>query len=276
MSEKIVKRLLTVAGSLFTVAFCLAPFLYMLLVSLARRPDFLSPGTAFEFTLENYRRVLAAGTHPFLRYLFNSLFVSLVSAAAAVLIAASAAYALTRLRLPGRGAVLVSVLAVSLLPQVSLVGFLFILMSRLGWINTYPALIFPYIAWLLPLALWITVSYFARLPRALDRAALVDGCSHRQVLTRVIFPVAVPGLFSVFLLGFILAFNEFLFALMLTTDYHARTAPIGIALFQGLHGRIPWGTIMAASTVSILSVILLTVIFQRKITEGLTLGAVKE
>jgi multiple sugar transport system permease protein len=142
-------------------------------------------------------------------------------------------------------------------------------------INTWPALILPYIAWVLPLSLWILVSYFAQIPRDLDRAALMDGCSRWQTLTRVILPVAAPGIFSTLLLAFIFAFNEFMFALMLTTDHQARTIPVGIALFQGLHGQIPWGRIMAASVFTSLPVIALTLFFQRRIIQGLTRGAVK-
>ena len=148
-------------------------------------------------------------------------------------------------------------------------------MAALGWINSYPALVLPYIAWILPLSLWILTSYFARIPADLDRAALIDGCSRLAVLRKVILPVAAPGIFSTALLAFILAFNEFLFALMLSTDHAARTVPVGIALFQGLHGEIPWGVVMAASTLTTLPVILLTLVFQRRIVQGLTRGAVK-
>jgi multiple sugar transport system permease protein len=155
------------------------------------------------------------------------------------------------------------------------VGYLFKLMTALGWINTYPALIFPYVAWTLPLSLWILVSYFSRIPRDLDRAGLIDGCSRLQILFKIIFPVAAPGIFATLLLAFIFAFNEFLFALMLTTDRAARTIPVGIALFEGLHGQIPWGEIMAAATLATLPVVALALIFQRRIIQGLTRGAVK-
>jgi multiple sugar transport system permease protein len=104
---------------------------------------------------------------------------------------------------------------------------------------------------------------------------MIDGCSRGQTLRKVIFPVAAPGLFSATLLAFIFAFNEFLFALMLTTDYRARTVPVGIALFQGLHGETPWGEIMAASTVSVVPLIVLILVFQRNIMQGLTRGAIK-
>ena len=148
-------------------------------------------------------------------------------------------------------------------------------MGTLGLINTYAALVLPYTAWILPLSLWILTSYFAQVPADLDRAAVVDGCTRLAALRKVVLPVAAPGIFSTALLAFIFAFNEFLFALMLTTDHAARTVPVGIALFEGLHGQIPWGVVMAASTLTTIPVVLLTLFFQRRIVEGLTRGAVK-
>jgi multiple sugar transport system permease protein len=104
----------------------------------------------------------------------------------------------------------------------------------------------------------------------------VDGCTRFQILRKIILPVALPGVVSTVLLAFIFAFNEFLFALMLTTDYQARTLPVGIALFEGLHGQIPWGEIMAAATLTTIPVVMLALVFQRHIIQGLTRGAVKE
>jgi multiple sugar transport system permease protein len=161
-------------------------------------------------------------------------------------------------------------------PAISMISYLFKVMSALGWINTYLALIFPYVAWTLPLSLWILVSYFVQVPRDLDKAALIDGCTRMQVLLKVIFPVAAPGIFSTLLLAFIFTFNEFLFALILTIDHSSRTIPVGVALFEGLHGQLPWGEIMAAAGVSIIPVVALTLAFQRYIIQGLTQGAVKE
>ncbi len=274
MSELWQKRLLTGLGVAVMLLFCLLPFGYMVLTSFAQQPDYLGQAS-FQFTLENYRAILTAESLHFLEYLRNSLIVSGVSATLAVLVASLAAYAMTRLPLPGKGLILFGVLAVSMFPPVSIVSYLFQVMNTFGLINTWPALIFPYIAWVLPLSLWILVSYFAQIPRDLDRAALIDGCSRWQILTRVVLPVAAPGIFSTLLLAFIFAFNEFMFALMLTTDYQARTIPVGIALFQGLHGQIPWGRIMAASVFTSLPVIALTLMFQRRIIQGLTRGAVK-
>jgi len=256
--------------------FCLGPIVYMAMTAMSRRPDFLSPGAGFEFTAAHFLEVLRAKSLHFPEYFRNSLIVSGISAALSVFVAAPAAYAVTRLAIPGRIAVLFSVLAVSMFPQVSLVSYLFKLMSALGWINTYAALVLPYTAWILPLSLWILTSYFSRIPRDLDRAALIDGCGLLEALRKVIVPVAAPGIFSTALLAFIFAFNELLFALMLTTDHQARTIPVGIALFEGLHGEIPWGAVMAAATLTTVPVVALTFLFQRRIIQGLTRGAVKE
>jgi len=275
VNEERLRSVLILGGVSFMTVFSLLPFAYMVLTGFSSRPDFLDPRTPFTFTLDHHLAVLSSETLHFPEYLLNSLIISALSAFFAVFIAALAAYAITRLPMPGKALLLFFALTASMFPQVSLISYLFQLMSSLGWINTYAALVLPYTAWVLPLALWILVSYFARIPRDLDRAALVDGCSRWQILRRVIFPVAAPGIFSTFLLAFIFAFNEFLFALMLTTDYRARTIPVGIALFQGLHGETPWGDIMAAATVTTIPVVFLTVVFQRRIVQGLTRGAVK-
>ena len=270
------KIILIVPAVAFTLIFCLSPFVYMLLCALSRAPDFLLPEKSFGFTLSHFYAVTTAESLHFLAFLRNSLIISSLSAIVSVFCASLAAYAVTRLPWPGKRLFMLVVLALSMFPAVSVIGYLFELMSAVGWINTYPALIFPYVAWTLPLSLWILVSYFAQLPHELDRAALIDGCTRLQLLFRIIFPVAAPGIFSTLLLAFIFAFNEFLFALMLTTDHSARTVPVGIALFEGLHGQIPWGEIMAAAGVSILPVLVLTLIFQRRIIQGLMQGAVKE
>lgn len=276
MSGERFKNIYLIMAAGFTLLFCLSPFIYMILSALSRWPDFLSPGKSFEVTLSHFFAVATADSLHFFAFLRNSLIISTASAGISVFCASLAAYAVTRLPWPGKRLLMVFVLALSMFPAVSLISYLFKMMARLGWINTHLALIFPYVAWTLPLSLWILVSYFAQVPRDLDRAALIDGCSRMQILLKVIFPVAAPGIFSTLLLAFIFAFNEFLFALMLTTDHASRTIPVGIALFEGLHGQLPWGEIMAAASVSIIPVIILTLVFQRRIIQGLTRGAVKE
>ena len=276
MSDQRLKTVLLGLGALLILLFSLSPFAYMVLTGLSRQPDFLQPGRSLEMTAEHYYTVLTADSLHFLAYLRNSLVVSAGSAIVAVFAASLAAYALTRLTLPGKAFFMLGTLAVSLFPPVSLVSYLFKFMATAGWINTPQALILPYVAWTLPLSLWILVSYFSQVPIDLDRAALVDGCTRFQILWKIILPVALPGVVSTALLAFIFAFNEFLFALMLTTDYQARTLPVGIALFEGLHGQMPWGEIMAAATLTTIPVVMLALFFQRHIIQGLTRGAVKE
>ena len=275
MSGESQVRLLYRAGVLGMAVFALGPILYMALTAASVRPDFLSPGAAFEFTAAHFLSVLRTTSLHFPDYLRNSLVVSGISAALCVGIASPAAYAITRLPLPGRMLFLLCILALSMFPPVSMVSYLFRFMGTLGLINTYAALVLPYTAWILPLSLWILTSYFAQVPADLDRAAVVDGCTRLAALRKVVLPVAAPGIFSTALLAFIFAFNEFLFALMLTTDHAARTVPVGIALFEGLHGEIPWGVVMAASVLTTVPVVLLTLVFQRRIIQGLTRGAVK-
>lgn len=276
MSEARIKTVLLGVGAVLTLLFAISPFVYMVLTGLSRQPDFLRPDRPLEITAAHYQAVLTAASLHFMDYLYNSLVVSAVSAALSVGAASLAAYAITRLTFPGKYLCLLGILSLSLFPPVSLVSYLFKFMAQAGWINTLQALILPYVAWTLPLSLWILVSYFEQVPVDLDRAARVDGCSRLQILRRVILPVAVPGVVATALLAFIFAFNEFLFALMLTTDYRARTIPVGIALFEGLHGQIPWGEIMAAATLTTVPVVILTLAFQRRIIHGLTRGAVKE
>jgi len=267
------------------LCFCLAPFLYRLATALsstgaaylsprgALHPTFLP---AFLPTLEHFRSILLSPTLHFPRYLLNSVGISLLAALFSVAVAAPAAYALTRMHVPGAQILMFVVLSLSMFPAVSLVSSLFRFMTRLGWINTWQALVLPYVAWSMPLALWTLVSYFQQIPMELDRAALVDGASRFQALRFILLPMAAPGVFSTGLLAFIFAFNEFLYALMLTTDSTARTMPVAIALFEGLHGEIPWGEIMAAAVVATAPVVLLTIVFQQRIVQGLTRGAVKE
>lgn len=276
MTEEKLNRVLLISGIGLTMVFCLGPFIYMLLTALSGHPDFLLPDKAFKASLEHFRVIIFSESLHFPEYLRNSIIISALSSVICVGFASPAAYAIARLPLPGKAAILFGTLSVSMFPPVSLISYLFKLMSALGWVNTYPALIFPYVAWTMPLTLWILVSYFSQIPEELDKSALIDGATRLQILYKIVLPAAAPGVYSTALLAFIFAFNEFLFALMLTIDASARTIPVGIALFQGLHGQIPWGQIMAAATAACLPVVLLTLLFQRRIVQGLTRGAVKE
>jgi multiple sugar transport system permease protein len=275
MNEERIKRVLLVAGIGFMLIFCIAPFVWMMAVSLSKNPNFLGAGVDFAFSLKNYVDVLSDRSLHFLDYLRNSLVISGIVAVACAMIAALAAYAISRIEFRGRFVISLAVLAFSMFPQISLIGYLYKFMRSSGLINTYPALVLPYIAWTIPLAFWILLSYIIRIPKDFDDAARADGAGRLLIFRKIILPVTAPGLLSAVLLVFIAAFNEFLFALMLTTDHAARTIPVGIALFEGLHGEIPWGYIMAASAIASLPLIVLSTLFQRYVIQDVTRGALK-
>jgi len=274
MSERRTLRVVFGASAVALLVFCLLPFVYMLAVSMAGDPADVTRGELSRSAIHYIEVFTTPGLH-FGRYLINSIFVAAVSSCICIALASLAAYGVTRMPSRRKTTILMVVVCFAMFPQISQVGFLYDVASRLGWINTYRGLVLPYVAWILPLSFWFLVSYFSKIPLELDHAALIDGCSRLGILFRIILPVAVPGLVSTLLLGFIFGYNEFLFALLLTTDESTRTLPVGIAFFEGLHGEIPWGTVMAASGVATAPVVLLAVIFQRRIVEGLTRGAVK-
>ena len=275
MKEGAERKILVGAVLLFVFVFSALPFFWMVLVSISGSPDFLIR-QPFGFTFHNYAGILQEENLHFLQYLRNSLIVATATAILSTLIGALAAYGMSRVSFSGKLPILLSILALSMFPQISFVGYLYRLMAEIGWINSYRALIFPYVAWTLPFALWMLLSYFSQIPVEIDQAAMVDGASRFQVLFRIILPISLPAFLSTGLLLFMLAFNEFLFALMLTTDFTARTVTVGVALFQGLHGEIPWGYIMAASVISSIPLILIVLFLQRFFIQGLTGGAVKE
>ncbi len=261
------------AGVLFATGFSLLPLMWSALVSLSDSPDLLLR-EELSLTFRNYTDLFAVEDLHFTDYLRNSLIVSALSALLALWTSFIFAYALTFApfrTLP----ILLTVLGISLFPQISPAGFLYRVFSSLGLINTYTALILPYTAWSLPLGIWLMHAYISSIPRDIERSALVDGASRLRVLTAIVLPLSLPGLVSTYILLFLFCFNEFLFALMFTVDERARTVPVGIALFEGVHGQIPWGHITAASFVSVLPILILVLLLQGYIIRGLTGGAVK-
>jgi multiple sugar transport system permease protein len=275
MSERKTKSIFIAIGAIFLSLFILTPIFWMMLISFSKNLTFLTGG-ACELSLSNYISIITSKSLHTIDYLKNSLIVAFVTAPIVLFMASLSAYAITRINFPGRRIIPLLVLAISIFPQISIVGYLYKWAGNLGWINSYIALILPYLAWTSPLALWILLSYFTQIPKELDNAALIDGAKRPRILFRIVLPLATPGVLSCLLLIFIACFNEFLFALMLASDYRAQTISVGISLFQGLHGEIPWGELMAASFFVTFPLILLTFIFQRFIIEGLTRGAIKE
>lgn len=254
------------------VTFCLGPFVWQLLTSLRPESELTSTGLPSSISFESY----AGAFHgrPFGRVLLNSFLVASVTTVFCIAVGASAAFALAKLELRGKGLLLGGALAISMFPPIATVSPLYLLINALGLRDTIAALILTYSGFALPLAIWVLTSFLRQLPDELYAAARVDGCTPRQALVRVILPLAAPGLAATGLLVFIFAWNEFLYALTFTATERSRTVPVGIALFPGLH-EVPWGEIAAASLLVTVPVFVLVLLYQRRIVEGLTAGAVK-
>jgi ABC-type glycerol-3-phosphate transport system permease component len=224
------------------------------------------------FILDHYRALFA--TRHFWVPIRNSIVVAGSTTIFCVVVGSLAAYALARLRFRGKTLILGFVLAVSMFPQISIVSPLYLMLRTLGLINTYPGLILPYLTFAMPLTVWLLVGYFRQLPPDLEEAALVDGASRWQSFLRVILPLSVPGVATTAILSFIYSWNEFLFALSFTVGPDRQTVPVAIALFRGQY-QVPWGEILAAAVVATVPVAAMVLVFQRRIVQGLTAGAVK-
>lgn len=257
------------------VAMCVMPLYWLATVSLS------APAALYKTPLDyyprppvigNFRAVFANSDFP--RNILNSFVVASLTTLLTLALGSPAAYALSRLRLRRKNLILALFLGIAIFPAIGMVGPLYVAMSRLHLINRYPALVLPYTLFCLPLAVWVLTQFFATLPSSLEDAALVDGCTPRQAFTKIILPVSAPGLFTSAALIFIFAWNEFLFALIMTSTPNSRTVPVALALFAGLH-QFPWGTIAAATVISIVPVLMLVALFQRRIVEGLTSGSAR-
>jgi trehalose/maltose transport system permease protein len=225
-----------------------------------------------ELTLDHYRALF--DERQFWLPIRNSFVVAASTTGLAILAGTLAAYALTRLQFRGRTFLLAGVLAVSMLPQVSLVPPLYLVLRAAGLINSYTGLVLPYLSFALPLSIWLLVGYFRQLPTEVEDAARVDGASRMQTLRHILLPLAWPGVATAAILTFLYCWNEFVFALSFTLGPERYTAPVAIALFRGRY-QVPWGQILAAAVVTTLPVVVVVVAFERRIVEGLTAGAMK-
>lgn len=257
------------------VFYALVPVAWMVSLSLKRSSD-LGDNRFFPrvVSLEHYR---AAFRDPhFSAALWNSIGIGLISSVAAVMLGMLAAYAIARLEFPGRRWILGAALSIAMFPPISIIGPLFDMWRSLGLYDSWPGLILPYMTFTLPLAIWTLSAYFRELPWELDKAARVDGATPLQAFVHVIAPLAAPGVLTAAILVFIFAWNDFLFASALTSTDQARTVPAVIAFFTGSSRfEQPTGSIAAASVVVTVPVVVLVLLFQRRIVAGLTAGAVK-
>jgi trehalose/maltose transport system permease protein len=232
--------------------------------------DFWPPHPAWE----NYVAVFRE--QPFGRNILNSVFVAVSTVILSLVLAVAAAYALGRIQFRGRTTLLIVVLGVSMFPQIAVLSGMFELIRSLGLYNNLLALTLSYMIFTLPFTVWVLTTFMRELPKELEEAAIVDGAKPFTIVTKVFMPLMGPALATTGLLAFIAAWNEFLFALTFTLSSEMRTVPVAIALISGASSfELPWGNIMAASVIVTVPLIILVLIFQRRIVSGLTAGAVK-
>ena len=227
-----------------------------------------------KWTFDNYRGIFK--TSEFTRALINSIGIALISTFIAVVFASMAAYAVARLRFPGKNLLIGMSLLIAMFPAISLVTPLFNIELSLGLFDTWPGLIIPYVTFGLPLAIYTLSAFFREIPWELEKAAKMDGATPFQAFTKVIAPLAAPGMFTTAILVFILCWNDFLFAISLTSTTRARTVPAAIGFFTGSSQfTAPTGSIAAAAVIITIPIIVFVLFFQRRIVAGLTSGAVK-
>ena len=259
----------------FIVLFSVFPFYYAILTS------FESGSGIFEVNylpetldLGNYENVLTQGPFP-LNFL-NSVMVSVAVVALSLFLAVTAAFALSRVKFRGRGLLLLTILSVSMFPQIAVLAGLFEMVRAFGLYNSLSSLILSYMIFTLPFTVWVLTTFMRDLPVELEEAAIVDGATPFQIIRRVFLPLLWPAMATTGLLAFIQAWNEFLFALTFVASNETRTVPVAIALLSGSSGKeVPWGEIMAASVIVTAPLVVLVLVFQRRIVAGLTAGGVK-
>jgi multiple sugar transport system permease protein len=253
----------------------LFPALWILLTSLKLEPELTRTPITWlpaQPTLHNY--VQAFSDQPLLKFLFNSFMVALLSTAATLMVSALAAYALARLKLRFRDLILSAIIAVSTFPLVTLLVPLFEIMRALNLLNSWTALVLPYTVLSLPICTLILVSFFEGIPRDLENAAMIDGCTRIGALFSVVVPLSMPGVVTAGILAFVNAWDEFLLALSFNSSPALRTLPVGIQLYQG-EFTFPWPVVSAALVVGIVPIAILIVIFQERVVSGLTSGGMK-
>jgi multiple sugar transport system permease protein len=257
------------------VVLALVPVLWIVSLSF-KSPATIGDGSFWpkQWTLQNYRGIFA--TSQFTRSLVNSIGIALISTFIAVVFASMAAYAVARLRFPGKNVLISLSLLIAMFPAISLVTPLFNIERTLGLFDTWAGLVIPYVTFGLPLAIYTLSAFFREIPWELEKAAKVDGASPFQAFTRVIAPLAAPGMFTTAILVFIFCWNDFLFAISLTSTTSARTVPAAIGFFTGdSQFTAPTGSIAAASVIITIPIVVFVLLFQRRIVAGLTSGAVK-
>jgi multiple sugar transport system permease protein len=262
------------ANTLIVIA-ALFPVFWIVMLSL-KSPTTVADGRLIpsSWSLENYKSIFQQSI--FTDALRNSIGIALIATLVAVVLASMAAYAIARLDFPGKGLILAAALAIAMFPPISIVGPLYNMWRNLGLFDTWAGLIIPYMTFTLPLAIYTLSAFFREIPWELEQAAAIDGATPFQAFTKVIAPLAAPGVFTTAILVFIFAWNDFLFAVSLTSTSAAQTVPAAISQFPGASQfQQPTGSIAAAAVVVTVPIIIMVLFFQRRIVAGLTAGAVK-
>jgi multiple sugar transport system permease protein len=264
-------------GTANTVAILLALIPVLWIVSLSFKTPTAITDPSFlpsQWTTSNYSGILKSSE--FIRPLINSIGIGVIATFIAVVLASMAAYAVARLRFPGKSVLIGVSLLIAMFPAIALATPLFNIERILGLFDTWPGLIIPYVATGLPLGIYTLSAFFREIPWELEKAAKVDGATPFQAFVRVIAPLAAPGMVTTAILVFLFCWNEFLLAITLTSTLRARTAPAAMAFFTGNSAfAVPTGTITAAAVVITIPIIIFVLFFQRRIVAGLTSGAVK-
>ncbi|MGY1688146.1 carbohydrate ABC transporter permease [Geodermatophilus sp. SYSU D00867] len=265
-------------GGALIVVYCLFPIAWIVSLSFKTTADLANKSfLPSAWTWENYSTILTgSGSDLFLPALRNSFGICLIATFISCLLSMFAAYAIARLDFPGKRLILGTALAVAIFPVISIVTPLFNLWRQIGLYDTWPGLIIPYLSLTLPISIWTMSAFFREIPWEMEQAAQVDGATTWQAFRKVIVPLAAPGVFTTAIIAFFIAWNDFAYGISLTSTNAARPVPAALGLFSGAtQFQDPTGAIAAAAVIVTIPVVVLVLLFQRRIVAGLTNGAVK-
>lgn len=263
--------------TILIVFYLVFPFLSIILTAFRPEEDIFSQDFSLfssSYSLDNFKKIFSGRTN-FTQYIVNSIIVSLSATAVSVFIAMMTAYGLTRFKYKGKSIMITGVAFTQLFPFVVLILPLYLAYWKIGLVNSFLGLIISYIAISLPYNIFLLMGYISSIPASIDEAGIIDGCSRMQVIFKLIFPIALPGIAATAVFSFLRSWNEYLFALTLMTDNIKKTVPVGLAGFFGEY-TADWGAIMAASVIAIIPTGIFFLIMQKQIISGLSAGAVKQ
>jgi multiple sugar transport system permease protein len=275
IGQTLPKRILLWCVLTFFMVFVVAPFVWMVSISLKPESEIFSKHIDIfprNPTLENYISIFEFIPYP--QFFMNSVLVAVVTTVLSTVVSVLAAYAFSRFRFFGRSLIAFLILATQMFPLVTGIIPLYLVFSKLGLINTFWSLFIAYVAFTIPFCTWMLKGFFDNIPREIEEAAIIDGCSRLQVLRIIVLPISVPAILATGVFCFILSWNEFLYATVFTTSNSVRTLPAALGQMVG-QGYTQWGGLNAAGVMTTLPVVICFVLFQRYLVSGLTAGAMK-